>query len=176
MLRRDNLSYYVVAFLLYIILKLAYSIADLSALKWLIQPINFLFSLFTNSSWIFLENQGYFHEHYNMIINKSCAGGNFLIISFTMLLLLWVHRFKTHIHKILFLLLAFITSYVFTIFVNTSRIVILSKIESIQIIRQQLQWTHEAFGSFIYLFFLILMYHTSIIIFKLINPPHEKSL
>jgi len=158
MIKKETLPYYVLAFALFIGLKIAYRNADNSTLIWLLKPINYLFSLFTASAWVYDEEVGFFHASYNIVIDKSCSGGNFFILSFMMILISWISIFKKHKSKIIFILISLCISYVFTIFVNTSRIIVLFKLQEFQL--DSFQWIHEATGSFIYLVFLILLYLT----------------
>jgi len=156
MIKKENIPYYILLTIAFITSKILYRSADIESINWLLKPINSLFTSFTNSRWVFIPESGYYHEDLNILINKSCSGANFFILTFSMLVIILIHKFERHLSKILFILFSLGISFVFTIFVNTSRIIILTQINALKLDR--FHWSHEAVGSFIYLLFLIVLY------------------
>jgi exosortase K len=78
---KKNLLYYLCIATLFILLKQLYTFADNESLKFLLVPTNKLVALFQGSSYSYSAN-GYYHESLNILINKSCSGFNFMILSF----------------------------------------------------------------------------------------------
>lgn len=173
MIKKESIPYYLLTFVIFILLKIAYRSADTSTLLWLLQPINDLFSFFTSSEWVYNQELGFYHSDQNIAIDKSCSGGNFFILSFIMLMISGVSIFKRHKAKIIFILISFCISYVFTIVANTSRIIVLYKLREFRL--DSFQWVHEAAGSFIYLAFLILLYQICFHFYTHQITTHEKS-
>ena len=145
---------------LFILLKFGFTLADNNDLTFLLKPTDKLVGLLTGSQSVFISENGYFHEHLNIIIDKSCSGFNFWILCFLLITYLTVKHFDKSAHKFLTIPTSFFVAYVLTIFVNTSRIfvsiVIQSQTESIFLIHQHI--IHEAIGITTNLTFLVLAY------------------
>ena len=117
-----NIPYYLTAVGLFILLKFGFTLAENNDLTFLIKPTNKLVGLLTGSKSVFISDSGYFNEHLNIIIDKSCSGFNFWILCFLLLTFLTVKYFGKTLNKILTIPSALIGAYLLTIFVNTSRI------------------------------------------------------
>lgn len=168
-----NIPYYLTAAGLFILLKFGFTLADNNDLTILLKPTDKLVGLLTGSHSVYLSDSGYFHEHLNIIIDKSCAGFNFWILCFLLFTYLTIRHLDKSIHKFLTIPTALIGAYLLTIFVNTSRIfasiVVQTQTKNIFINEQHI--IHEAIGITTNLTFLILAY---ILIDKiLINKPHN---
>jgi exosortase K len=151
-----NISYYAVAFMLFVILKFVYSQANNDMLLFILQPISELISIITNNDAVYTTSSGFFYQGLNITIDKSCSGINFWLISFMTCLLSIIPKKRTRLQKIIAFPTACILAYVLTLFANTSRILIsifITKNTSLNY-----SWLHEAQGVFIYLTFLILFY------------------
>ncbi len=163
-----NIPYYLTAVVLFILLKFGFTLADNNHLTFLLKPTDKLVGLLTGSQSVFISENGYFHEHLNIIIDKSCSGFNFWILCFLLITYLTVKHFDKSAHKILMILTSFFVAYVLTVFVNTSRIfvsiVVQSHAESIFFNHQYI--IHEAIGITTNLTFLVLAY---ILIEKFLN-------
>ena len=155
-----NIPYYVTAVGLFILLKFGFTLADNNDLTFLIKPTDKLVGLLTGSHSIYLSDSGYFHEHLNIIIDKSCSGFNFWILSFLLFTYLSVKHFDKTLSKILTIPTSLFGAFLLTIFVNTSRIfasiVVQTKTKSILLNQQHI--VHEAIGIITNLTFLILAY------------------
>lgn len=173
MIKKDTIPYYIFAFAVFMLLKILYRNADHADLYWLLAPTNYLFALFMDSQYVFNANQGFIHSGLNIVINKSCSGGNFFILVFMMMFVSWISIFRKRKSKFIFILTSLFASYFFTIIVNTSRIVVLSSIDFPH--GDWMSWIHEAVGSFIYLFFLVLFYQLAYFIFHHKFNPNERS-
>jgi exosortase K len=155
-----NIPYYLTAVGLFILLKFGYTLAENNDLAFLIKPTDKLVGLLTSSHSVYLSESGYFHEHLNIIIDKSCSGFNFWALCFLLFTYLTVRHFNRTLNKILTIPIALILAYLLTIFVNTSRIfasiVVQTQTKNILLNHQHI--LHEAIGIITNLTFLILAY------------------
>ncbi len=155
-----NISYYLTAVGLFILLKFGFTLADNNDLTFLLKPTDKLVGLLTGSQSVYISDSGYFHEHLNIIIDKSCSGFNFWILCFLLFVYLTVKHYNSPIQKSLSLPTSLFVAFVLTIFVNTSRIfvsiVVQSQTKSIFLNHQHI--IHEAIGITTNLTFLILAY------------------
>lgn len=155
-----NTPYYLTAVGLFILLKFGFTLADNNDLTFLLKPTDKTVGLLTGSQSVYISDSGYFHEHLNIIIDKSCSGFNFLILCFLLFAYLTVKHFDKSLQKILMLPTSLFVAYVLTIFVNTSRIfasiLVQSQTKSVFFNHQHI--IHEAIGITTNLTFLILAY------------------
>ena len=142
------------------LLKFGYTLADNNDLTFLLKPTDKLVGLLAGSQSIYLSENGYLHEHLNIIIDKSCSGFNFWILSFLLFTYLTVKHFDKTLSKILTIPTALIGAYLLTIFVNTSRVFasIFVQTHTKRILPNQQHIVHEAIGIITNLTFLILAY------------------
>lgn len=155
-----NLPYYLLSGGFFILMKFAYKFADNNHLAFLLRPTNKMVGVLTGQYSENLQEQGYYYQSLNVLIDKSCAGFNFWVLSFLIFTYLTVRYYDTHIQKTLAVIFAFFGSYLLTLFVNTSRIfasiVVKSQTKDIFLNHQHL--IHEAIGVITNLTFLILAY------------------
>lgn len=160
MRKNQNLPFFIAAVGLFILFKFGYTLADTSDLFFLLQPTDFLVGLLTGSSSVYLSNQGFFHENINIVIDKSCSGFNFWLISFLVFSYISIKNMTGFKHKFLMLPASLITAYGFTIFVNSSRIFVSIIVQSqtkVNFFNHQ-ALIHEVIGISTNLSFLILAY------------------
>lgn len=168
----QNLTYYFIGILLFLGLKWMLRGADNDQLLFLLTPVNNVVSLVFNSSSIYSSAQGFFHESLDMAIDKSCAGSHFWLLCFLMLYFSMLPYFRHWSSKWMLLFTSLSIAYLASLFVNSSRIILLIIIENgLNYIHPII---HQAVGIFIYLSFLILIYLTSIFLITKIVPPNEK--
>lgn len=146
-------------------LKAIYSVATLAVLKWFMYPMIPFIELFTKTSFTWIDEVG-FSSPIGIVIEKSCAGGNFFIICFAFLCFK-LCTFQTIRNTIAHVLFLGICSYLIMIAANTTRIISAMKLA-------ELEWTHQfmdpkdahlALGSILYVFILLFMNH-------FISPKH----
>lgn len=157
----------------FLLLKFGFTLADNNDLTFLIKPTDKLVGLLTGSHSVYLSDSGYFHEHLNIVIDKSCSGFNFWVLSFLIFVYLTVKYFDKALSKIMAIPTALIGAYLLTLFVNTSRIFasIVVQTQTKNIFLNQQHIIHEAIGIITNLSFLISAY---ILIEKfLINRRHN---
>lgn len=160
MIIRKNIPYYLIAIGIFILLKIGYTFADNDDLIFLLNPTDTLVGVITNSNSYYLAESGFFNSRLNIIIDKSCSGFNFWILCFIALTFLAIKNLDKIHHKIIALPTILALSYIFTILVNSSRILVSTVIHSSELtfIGSSPSWLHQAEGSFIYLSFLIVIY------------------
>ena len=155
-----NIPYYLIAVGLFLLLKFGYTLADNNDLTFLLVPTDQLVGLVTGSSSTYLSESGYYNEHLNIIIDKSCSGFNFWVLCFLLFTYLTIKYFDKPLQKKLIIPIALIGAYLLTIFVNTSRILasIIVQDQTKNIFQNQQHLIHEAIGIITNLTFLILAY------------------
>ena len=156
----NNLHFYIGILLLFVLLKYLYTLSTNDQLLFLLAPTNTGITLATGSTATYLPATGFVHHHLPIVIDKSCAGFNFWLLSFTIFSLTTLHYYKRFSHKLLACAALLVISYAVTLFVNISRI--LTAILTLKYKKQYTglnqEWMHEAQGAFIYLLFLVVLY------------------
>lgn len=145
-----------IGILLFGLLKLIYKFGNNDLVYGLTFPTNYLFSIIENSSWIYNSELGFFHEDLNIIIDKSCCGGNFFILCMSPIYFSGLAFIKSSRSIFGLILISGMAGYGYTIFINVSRISILSMVNEYGIGIDG--WTHEAIGSFVYLSALVILF------------------
>lgn len=162
-----------IALLIFMGMKLALPHLDIEDIRFLLAPTNKIIELFFASDAVYSSSSGYYHTALNMVINKSCSGFNFLLISFLMysFILLKSNLTKPYFGILLSLPLAYIT----TIVANVSRISGYLVMMQNPAINTNSQLLHKAEGIFVYLTLLILAYISFNYIINKIEHKHEKA-
>ncbi len=145
--------------LLVLSLKAIYSISTLEQLRYFMAPMIPFIELFTQTTFSWVPEVGY-SSPLNIIIEKSCAGGNFFIICFAFLSFkLW--KFRTFLQFSLRILLLGICSYFMMILANTARIVSATKLVEWEITANYIdpKTAHLALGSILYVLTLLFINH-----------------
>ena len=154
-----NIPFYALAVTLFLFFKLLYISANAENILFLLSPTNMFISMFSNSTGVFIKNAGYYHQDLNILIEKSCAGFNFFILSFILsytLSLQYTNKWKT---KLILLPACLLISWLLTIGVNVARISTAILFNAHLLSNSAKSATmHEIQGTFIYLFFLLLFY------------------
>ncbi len=155
-----NIPFYLVAGFIFISMKLGFVISDNNDLRFLLAPTNKFIEILTGSQSIYMIEKGYCHETLNIVINKSCSGFNFWLISFMAFTYLTVAHSANKLQKSMSVPLSLIFAYFFSIFTNSSRIFasIIVQNATAKIVMQQ-QLLHETIGIITNLSFLVLTYY-----------------
>ncbi len=158
--RNRDILYYLTAVIIFLLLKFGFTLADNDDLIFLLKPTDKLVGFLTGSHSVYLSEEGYFHGYMNIIIDKSCSGFNFWVLSFPSFTYVMVKYFDRISSKILAIPGALILAYILTIFVNTSRIFasIIVQTHTKNIFPHKQHIIHEAIGIMTNLTFLILAY------------------
>lgn len=145
--------------LLVVSLKAIYSVCTLAQLQYFMYPMIPCIELFSQTSFHWIPEIGYC-SNLNIIIEKSCAGGNFFIICFAFLTFkLW--KFHTILQFSSRVLLLGICSYFIMIFANTMRIVSAIKLTAWSFTNTYIDahTAHLALGSILYVLTLLFINH-----------------
>uniref|UniRef100_UPI00404AD127 exosortase K n=1 Tax=Flavobacterium sp. TaxID=239 RepID=UPI00404AD127 len=155
-----NIRFYLTAVGLFVLLKFGFTMADNGDLTFLLKPTDKFIGLLTGSHSIYSPEKGFYHENLNIIIDKSCSGFNFWILSFLIFTYSIVKHFDKLLQKTMAIPFALIGAYLLTIFVNTSRIFVSIVIQNQtkNTFHNQQDIIHEAIGIITNLTFLILAY------------------
>ncbi len=168
-----NIAYYAVAIVLFVLLKFWFSTLQTDELLFLLAPISKILELSTGELSVYSSEHGFYYDRFNIVIDKSCSGYNYLLICFMVFYFQTVGHVKSTRCKILLVPVSLMLSYVLTIFVNSSRILVLlvsqDKISSL--LHLDLRIVHEAIGVVTYLLFLIISYLATE---KILNKQHAK--
>ena len=159
---------------LFILLKFGFTFADNKELAFLLKPTDKLVGLLTGTHAVYLADKGFYHEKLNILIDKSCSGFNFWLLSFLVFTYLALKYSHKTLHKVLSIPTVLTASYVLTICVNTSRIfasVIVQSRTKIVFANEQ-HLLHEAVGVITNLFFLVLTYY---LIEKILNHRQQNA-
>jgi exosortase K len=93
-------------------------------LWWILSPTARLVGVTTGSTFTMAPGEGYVSHERLFLIEKSCAGINFMIAAFGMLVFAIFHRVRSAPSAVRVLGIALIGSYVAAVIVNAARIVI----------------------------------------------------
>lgn len=169
MIQNKNLPFYIAAILFFIIFKFVFTIADTLDLSFLITPTNKIIGLITGARSVYVADNGFYFENLNIVIDKSCSGFNFWLLCSVMLTFLSIKYFETSREKIAVFVLSLGGAYIFTVFVNASRIfasIIIQNRADHLFVKRPHYFLHESVGIITNLTFLILIY---LIVEKMLN-------
>ncbi len=157
-----NIIFYIFLLFIAVGLKYHYSHARSDDLAWILGPTAHLVEYLSGIEFEKEEGSGFVNRANRVIIAPSCAGVNFLIISFCMAAFLGLHRLTSSVSKIFWLGNSAAWAYFLTIAVNAFRIVASIHIYKVNIYYHGLtpERLHRIEGVFIYFFFLCLSYMT----------------
>lgn len=156
----DNLIYYVLGATVLLALKWFCSIATLSALTFVLLPVSTFVGLILGLDFEFIDQLGYVNQEVQVAINASCSGMTFMIITYATCYFLFVHRFKTHTHKIVWIPLSILIAYVYTLINNSLRIVLSIKLLKATFYNDFITYdlVHMILGIVIYVCALLILY------------------
>jgi len=153
---QQNIKYYISLIFSFLILKYGFRYLNNDSLIFLLKPINKIVSIIFNSKWNYSSENGFFHENLNIFIDRSCSGYNFLLIAYVIIFIAVLTFIDSNKYKLILFPISIFSAYLFTIIVNTSRIITSIFIQ--QKIELRYEWLHRAEGVFINLTFLISIY------------------
>jgi exosortase K len=144
------------AFILFGLLKLAYTQATPTHLLWLLWPTNAMVGVVLNSTSQFVPAHGFLHPALHIAIDKSCSGFNFWLLC-SGLLLVSALRYPRAAASWWLLSLP-VVAYGLTVLVNASRIITAVSLQRVMPAWvPELGWLHQAEGVLVYLSFLLLI-------------------
>lgn len=172
----NKVMYYILLGAMFLATKYAYTKSDAEDLKLILSPTNKLVEWVTNTTSVFSRQNGYFNAALNITIDKSCSGFNFYILLFLVISFAVIQLVKKPKIRAIVLVFTVMISYMITVFVNTSRILIaINTSQHFPDSSTQYPWLHQVQGTIIYLTFLIVFYLLSIKTLHHLNAiSHEK--
>jgi exosortase K len=105
-------------------LKRHYAAARADDLWWILSPVARFVGLLTRTHFAFQAGEGYFSRDRLFLIEKSCAGINFMIAAFGMLMVALLHRVGSRLSAARLLIVSLVASYSAAVLVNAMRIAI----------------------------------------------------
>lgn len=164
---KPDIFFYSTVPVLVFIGKLFYSLASAQGLLFLLAPITFLVSAFTGIAFAYDEAVGYVSLQTGIIIGKSCAGMNYLILLYAMTVVSFLHYFNKLTGKILFQGCALAGSWLLCVYATAARIIIsipmLSAGNSLPFLKTDT--AHKIVGIVVYVTILLLYYSTADAVF-----------
>jgi exosortase K len=105
-------------------LKRHYSDARADDLWWILTPTTHFVGVVTGATFTFQPGEGYFARDRLFLIEKSCAGINFMIAAFSMLVFALFHRVSSATSAARVLGVSLMASYLAAVVVNAARIAV----------------------------------------------------
>jgi len=156
------LPFYLAIIGLFILFKFLYRSADNNLLLFLLKPTSQIVSFLTGSSYVYSADSGFYYNSLNIIIEKSCSGFNFLLISFCATAFLFIKHTDNLIFKLIAIPTSLIVAHLLTILVNSARIfasIIVQQQANIFLPSRPHLIIHEIIGVTTNLSFLIVFYY-----------------
>ncbi|UDQ98626.1 exosortase K [Lentisphaerota bacterium WC36G] len=123
-------------------------------------PTSKIVGLIINENPQFIFQYGFLFSKSKFVINNSCSGINFMLITFWTLFFLISKNINNKFKSFLLIPALVIFSYFFTIIINSMRIVMFLKIKDFQkyFYMNNIPVPHQSLGAIFYLTSLILLY------------------
>lgn len=141
--------------------KIVYRGAGPESFRWLLVPVVFWVELFTGQNFTYSAGEGYMNYSQTVLINHTCSGLNFFILTILLSLLIIPAGITTRT-TLRSTSLIITVSYILTVIANTIRIVIAIRFEpirrSIPVLAGAEHWVHQGIGVFVFLSFLLIYY------------------
>ncbi|MBL7950577.1 MAG: exosortase K [Flavobacteriales bacterium] len=135
-------------------LKWWYRTATVEQLGFVLTPVTTLISLLTGVTSTFVPGQGHLFPELGIVIDRSCSGINFLIITTASFTFLWLRRTDGGCSRTMLATVVVIAAWVLTVLANTGRILFMVHLEEFGF--HFGPTVHEALGAFFFLASLLL--------------------
>ena len=135
-------------------LKYWYRTASVEDLGFVLRPVVTLVGLISGEGWTFSSEEGYFFPTLHVMIDRSCSGVNFFVITAATFAFIVLKNAYGGCARPLLALVSAIAAYALTILANTGRILVMIRLDHMQI--HPSPRVHEAIGAFFFLFALLL--------------------
>lgn len=162
---KNNWFSYLIGLAAILGLKLFYRSADSCELMWILTPVAWWVGILSRNTFVNIPHVGYVNHSLQLIIAKSCSGVSFMIIVLAVLIFSYTHRAPSRKKRFLWISLSFALSYLFTILVNSLRIILSiylpSFLENRDICRNLLtpDRLHTLIGTAVYFTSLLVIYN-----------------
>src|SRR5687767_3010133 len=101
-----------------------YASARADDLQWILTPTTQVVEVMTGTPFAWQPGEGYFSRERMFLIEKSCAGINFMIAAFALLMLALLHRVASGTSAARVVAVSLLASYAAAVLVNAVRIAI----------------------------------------------------
>jgi exosortase K len=140
-------------------MKRHYADARAEDLWWILHPTARLVGRMTNTAFVMVPGEGYVSDERLFVIEKSCAGVNFMIAAFGMAAVALLHRVKSGVSGAAVLALSLSASYGAALMVNAARITIALWLAAYPVSTTfSAAQVHRVEGVVVYFAALLLMY------------------
>lgn len=145
-------------------LKRHYAEARADDLWWVLTPTARLAGVITGAAFEMQPGEGYLSRERMFLIEKSCAGVNFIIAAFGMLMFARFHRVASPLSAARLLAASVLVAYLVTVMVNTVRIAIAMWLAAHPVARSTLSAAevHRIEGIVVYFGGLVLLYELTV--------------
>jgi exosortase K len=135
-----------------------YAEARAEDLTWILGPTSRLTGMLTDTSFVPLPGEGYFSRERLFVIAKPCAGVNFMVAAFGMLVLALLHRVGSLPSAVSVLSASLLASYGAAVLVNAARIVVALWLAAHPVSAIGAAAAHRLEGIAVYFAGLVLLY------------------
>ena len=161
------------------ILKYYHAMSSTQDLFFMLWPVNKIIQIVLNTETVYLKT-GFYIPSLNILIDKSCSGANFFILTFCVLSSTAPYYLFNIRNSILLFVILFLVAYGLTIGVNAARILSVILLLPLQSNLPWIttRWFHQAEGAVIYLCALLIAYLVIKKVFikiKTLYAKHSKS-
>jgi len=141
-------------------MKRHYAGAAVEDLRWILRPTTGLVSVVTGECFTWQAGEGYVSRNRLFLIEKSCAGINFMVAAFGMLMFTFLHRAGSGRSAARVLGVSLLASYVSVVLVNAVRIAIAMWLAAHPVARSAVSAAdvHRVEGIVVYFGGLVLLY------------------
>lgn len=135
-------------------LKWWYRTATVEQLGFVLTPVTTFINLLTGAASMFVPGQGHLFPELGILIDRSCSGINFLIITTASFTFLWLRRIDGGRSRPILATVIIIAAWMLTILANTGRILLMVHLDDFGL--HVGPTVHEALGAFFFLATLLL--------------------
>ena len=139
-------------------MKRHYTTARADDLRWILSPTAQVVGAMTGTAFRWQPQEGYFSRDRLFLIEKSCAGINFMVAAFGMLTLALLHRAGSGRSAARVLGVSLLTSYLAVVLVNAVRIAIAMWLAARPVTPLSAADMHRVEGIVVYFGSLVLLY------------------
>lgn len=145
-------------------LKHHYAVARADELWWILTPTARAVGVATGASFQSITGEGYVSRERLFVIEKSCAGVNFMIAAFAMMVLTFYHRITSGISGAHVLVASLVASYGAAVLVNAARITMAMWLAAHPLAASGLSATevHRLEGIAVYVAGLVVLYEIAL--------------
>jgi exosortase K len=147
---------FIPAGIVFILLKIGFTYTSTADLNFLLHPVASGIEILTNSPSLYQSDTGYYFAALNIIIDKSCSGGHFMMIAYGLFAFLFNWQQQYRKLQVMAIPLSLGAAFGLTIIANISRIYF--SLYSHRLLPFESNGLHEAEGILVYFSFLLITY------------------